>query len=448
MEQLLHYTWKHKLFPLRELRTTDGRKVEVLSPGIHNTNAGPDFIEAKIKIDDNVWVGNVEIHTKSSDWFRHHHDKDKAYESIILHVASQIDCQLHYPNGQEIPQLQLDTPPYVQENYTDLSRNDHHPRCKTVVEKLPQLMIHNWMTSLTLERFEERTKQILARRETLDKDWENTLFVTIARNFGFGLNGDAFETWASSIPMSAVAKHRDNLFQIEAIFFGQAGLLNTDLQDEYYATLQKEYHYLHQKFSLTPISPSAWKFLRLRPQNFPYIRIAQLAMLYHEQRLNLSQLINATNLNEVSNLLITHTSDYWKNHYCFGGQASSPRENRLSKSSIELIVINSIAPTLFAYGKYKSDQHLRDRAFSLWEQIRAENNRITREWAAAGILCENAADSQALIQLTRHYCQPHDCLRCQFGYEFIRRTPDFLREEDINRIRYNDTNQTDNKDAN
>lgn len=329
MEQLLHYTWKHKLFPLRELRTTDGRLVEVLSPGMHNTDAGPDFVEAKIKIDGAVWVGNVEIHMKSSDWFRHHHDNDKAYENVILHVVSVIDCSLHYPDGKEIPQLQLDIPKHVQENYTELSRNDHHPRCRKVVEKLPQMMVHNWMTSLMLERFEQRTRQILARRETLDKDWESTLFVTIARNFGFGLNGDAFETWASSIPMNAVAKHRDNLFQVEAIFFGQAGLLDADQQDEYFLALQKEYRYLRQKFSLTHMSPTAWKFLRLRPQNFPYIRIAQLAMLYHEQRLNLSKLINITDLSEICDLLLTHTSDYWKTHYCFGGQASKPRENRL-----------------------------------------------------------------------------------------------------------------------
>lgn len=430
MEQLLHYTWKHKLFPLRELRTTDGRLVEVIHPGMHNANSGPDFSEAKIKIDGVVWVGNVEIHTRTSDWFRHHHDKNKSYENIILHVASDIDCRLHYPDGQEIPQLQLDVPTYVQENYTELSHNDHHPRCKAVVEKLPQLMVHNWMTTLMLERFEERAKQILARRENLDKDWESTLFVTIARNFGFGLNGDAFETWASSIPMNAVAKHRDNLFQIEAIFFGQAGLLNADLQDEYFLALQKEYKYLRQKFSFAPMSPSAWKFLRLRPQNFPYIRLAQLAMLYHEQRLNLAKLINSSSLNEVCSLLLTHTSEYWNTHFCFGGQPSKPRSNHLSNSSIELIIINSVAPTLFAYGKYKSDHHLCDRAFALWEQLKAENNRITREWASAGIVCDNAADSQALIHLARNYCQPHNCLRCQFGYEFIKRTPEFLREED------------------
>ena len=430
MEQLLHYVWKHKILPLCDLCTTDGRCVEVLNPGRHNTNAGPDFLDAKVKLDGTVWVGNVEIHQRTSDWFRHHHDRDAAYENIILHVAEEIDQKLFYPNGQEIPQLQLSVPAYVRDNYEKLSRNDGNPCCREVVGSLSTFLIHNWMTSLTLERFEERTRQILQRREALDKNWEDTLFVTLARNFGFGINGDAFEQWAHSIPMSAVGKHRDNLFQIEAIFFGQAGLLEEDVVDDYYLKLQKEYRYLRQKFTLTPIEAKRWKFLRLRPQNFPHIRIAQLAMLYYEQRLNLSRLLNAENLTEVNALLLTHVSDYWRTHYTFGGKETKPIEKLLSSASIELIVINSVAPILFAYGKYKSDQALCDRAFSLWEQLKAENNVIIRNWAAAGVICENAADSQALIQLHHQYCQRRDCLRCQFGFEYIRRTPDFLREHE------------------
>ena len=428
MEQLLHYTWKHKIFPLHELRTPDGRLLEVLNPGIHNTDAGPDFTGTKIKLNGIEWVGNVEIHQKTSDWFRHHHDTDAAYENIILHVAAEIDQRLFYPNGQEIPQLQLSVPSYVEENYSELSHNDCRPPCRHVIGELSTFLIHNWMTSLTLERFEERTRQIMLRREALDKNWEDTLFVTLARNFGFGINGDAFEQWAQSIPMSAVGKHRDSLFQIEAIFFGQAGLLEDNHEGDYYQQLQKEYRYLRQKFTLTPIDPKVWKFLRLRPQNFPYIRIAQLAMLYYEQRLNLSRLLNAQNLDEVSALLLTHVSDYWRTHYTFDTQPTKPVEKTLSPSSIQLVIINSVAPILFAYGKYKSDHSLCDRAFSLWEQLKPENNAIIRDWASAGIPCENAADSQALIQLHRNYCQRRDCLRCKFGYEYLRRTPDFLRE--------------------
>ena len=230
--------------------------------------------------------------------------------------------------------------------------------------------------------------------------------------------------------MSAAGKHRDSLFQIEAMFFGQAGLLEEAGFDEYYLSLQKEYKFLRQKFSLTPIAPSAWKFLRLRPQNFPYIRIAQLAMLYYEQRMNLSKLVNANHVDEIHSLLLTHVSEYWQTHYTFGGKETKPQERKLSSSSMDSVIVNALAPMLFAYGKYKSDQSLCDRAFSLWEQLEPENNRVVRDWASAGVICESAADSQALIQLTRCYCQTRDCLRCKFGYEFIKQTPDLLREDE------------------
>lgn len=430
MEQLLHYVWKHKIFPFRELRTVDGRAVEVLNPGISNTNAGPDFTGASVKIDGMVWVGNVEVHMKTSDWFRHHHDQDSAYDTIVLHVAAEVDAPLYYPDGREVPQLQLEVPQYVRDNYEQLRLADRMPRCKHVVSGLPEFQIHNWMTSLMLERFEERTRQILARRELLDKDWENTLFVTLARSFGFGINGDAFETWAKSVPMSAVAKHRDSLFQVEALFFGQAGLLEGEGTDDYYLKLQKEYRYLMRKFTLKPIASGAWKFLRLRPQNFPHIRIAQLAMMYYEQRMSLSRLINARTVEEMDALLLTHVSEYWQTRYTFGGRETKVQERALSVPTKERVIVNALAPVLFAYGKYKSDQSLCERAFTLWEQLPPECNKVTREWASAGVVCESAADSQALIQLSSRYCQPRDCLRCRFGYEYIKQTPDLLRENE------------------
>lgn len=428
MEHLIHYTWQHKIFPLHPLLTTDGQTVEVINPGLANTDAGPDFIGASVKIGGTTWAGNVEIHVKSSDWFRHHHDTDSNYNNVILHVASIIDCTLHYPNGREIPQLQLTVPQHVIDNYASLTHRDALPRCKDVLATLPSITIRNWMTTLTLERFAMRTKQILERRESLNKNWEDTLFVTIARNFGFSINGNAFEQWAQSVPMNATGKHRDDLFQIEAIFFGQAGLLEEDMHDAYSLALQKEYRYLQKKFSLTPIDPKTWKFLRLRPQNFPHIRIAQLASIYHHQRLTMSSMLNAERIDDIATLLKTDVSDYWRTHYTFDTPASPSATRHLSQSSIDLIIINSIAPMLFAYGKYKSDASLCERAFEVWEQLKPENNNITRSWASAGITCRSAADSQAVIQQTKQYCQPRDCLRCTFGYEYIRRTPDLLRE--------------------
>lgn len=439
MEQLLHYVWKHKIFPLTELRTTDGRLVEVISPGLHNHDAGPDFFNAKILIDGTLWVGNVEIHDYSANWYRHLHATDPAYANVILHVVGMADCAVAYPDGTHIPQLVLPVPDYVLKNYDELARSDAFPRCKHVLPDMPKLTVHSWMSALQVERLEQRTEQIMKRREVCDKNWEHTFFVTLARNFGFGINGDAFERWANSVPLSAVAKHRDSLFQIEAIFFGQAGLLEPGaipsvyaenaLTDEYLLSLRKEYRYLQHKFSISPMDSSLWRFMRLRPQNFPHIRIAQLAMLYYEQRLNLSRLVNAESLPEVCDLLRTRVSDYWRTHYTFASTSSAENDKNLSVSSMNLIVINSVVPILFAYGRYKSEEHLCEKAIRFLESLRPESNHIIRSWDAAGIKCESAADSQALIQLTRNYCEPHDCLRCRFGGEFIRRTPDLLREE-------------------
>jgi hypothetical protein len=440
MEQLLHYVWKHKLFPLAELRTTSGQLVEVVNPGMPNSNAGPDFFNAEVRIDGVAWVGNVEIHDHSSSWYRHLHATDPAYSNVILHVVGKADCAVAYPDGTHIPQIELPVPDYVLDNYDELVRSDSMPRCKHILPHIPKLTIHSWMSALQVERLEQRTNQIMARREACDKDWEHTLFVTIARNFGFGVNGDAFERWAHSVPLNAVAKHRDSLFQIEAIFFGQAGLLEPSFipsvyadnaqHDEYLQKLRAEYRYLQHKFSISPMDSSVWRFMRMRPQNFPHIRIAQLAMLYYEQRLNLSRLVNAESLPDVCGLLRTNVSDYWRTHYTFASNPSAENDKNLSVSSLNLIILNSVVPMLFAYGRYKAEEHLCERAFSFMESLRPESNHIVRSWESAGIRCESAADSQALIQLTRNYCEPHDCLRCRFGGEFIRRTPGFLREDE------------------
>lgn len=433
MEQLLHYCWKHKFFPLHPLRTTDGQVVEVINPGRPNTDAGPDFLDAKVKIGDILWAGSVEMHLRTSDWHRHHHDGNPAYENIILHVVGIVDEELHYPGGEAIPQLQLDVPEYISDNYEHLLRADTQPRCQNILGDLPPLVIHSWMSALQVERLELRTRQIMERRQLLDKNWEDTLFVTIARSFGFGKNGDAFEQWAYSIPMNAVGKHRDNLLQIEAFFFGQAGLLDEEppVADDYFLKLQHEYRFLRQKFSLTPIDRSVWKFLRLRPQNFPHIRIAQLATMYYEGRVNLSRLLNATTLEELKPLLYTHVSPYWQTHYAFGSVPSAPTKKWLSDASIELLLINAVAPVLFCNGRYRDDETAVQRSLQLLESLRPENNVIIRNWAAAGVQCKNAADTQALLHLNTAYCMKHDCLRCRFGYEYIRQTPNFLRENEL-----------------
>ena len=439
MERMLHYVWLHKIFPLRQLFTTDNQSIEVVYPGLHNSDAGPDFLNAQVKINGVLWVGNVEIHVRSTDWYRHHHDCDPKYDSVILHVTASADCDVYCSNGNGIPQLQLAVPSEIIDNYDTLCKSDMVPRCSSVLKNIPLVSVHGWMSALFVERMEQRVEQITERWEQCDRNWEDTMFVTIARNFGFGINGQAFETWARHIPMNAVSKHRNDLFQLEAIFFGQAGLLTSDTvssesekdscKDDYFLRLCKEYNYLRKKFSLIPMDSTLWRFLRLRPQNFPHIRIAQLAMMYHEGKVTMSSLLDQTSVNGIYELLETHVSEYWQTHYTFNSSLSAVSHRKMSVSTKQLLIINSVVPMLFAYGKYKSNEAMVKKAVDIMEQLPPENNRYIRDWSVAGIVCESAADSQALVQLTKNYCLSHDCLRCRFGHEFIRHTPGFMKEK-------------------
>ena len=430
MEQLLHYTWKHKLYPLKELTTNDGQRVEIVDPGLHNRNAGPDFFNAKIRIGSTMWVGNVEIHDKSSDWYQHGHDKDSRYDNVVLHVAAELDTEVMKSNGEYVPQLQLSVPDDVLQHYDELQKTDEYPPCYKVIPHLSALIIHSWMAALQTERLEQKTEAIRKRAELCNGSWEDAYFVTLARNYGFGINGEVFEQWAYNIPLNAVAHHRDDLFQIEAIFMGQAGLLELDsipeyyqkdaLNDGYFAKLRNEYQYLAHKFSMKPIDFKLWRFLRLRPQNFPHIRISQLANLYYQQKAGLSQLIECETLDELKNVLKSQVTPYWETHYTFG--STSPKnEKHLSYGSINLLMINTAIPMLFAYGRHTTKEVLCDKAFDFLEQLKAENNHIIRMWQQVGLPVKTAGDSQALIQLKKEYCDKKECLRCRFGYEYLRR---------------------------
>lgn len=416
----MHYVWKHKIFPLKALQTTTGLPVEVIDPGLPNPHAGPDFFNAKLKIDGTLWVGNVEIHTLASDWYRHEHDKDKAYDSVILHVCGQIDADIARTSGESIPQLLLVCPEHVRTHYAALQQADNHPPCVSILNQLPKLTVHAWLTALQTERLIQKNEAILARLKRCDNHWEDVFFLTLARNFGFGLNGDAFETWAGQLPFRAVDKHRDNLFQVEAFFFGQAGLLEDEGADTYYQQLQKEFRYLQHKFELTPpMDATLWRFLRIRPDNFPHVRLAQLAYLYHHEQSLFSRMLEAETLKQVGQMLSTRTSAYWEDHFHFS-KASPHREKTVGYSSLQLILINTVAPLLYAYGVHKADERLCDRATRFLEELRAENNYVTRRWYACGLPVETAADSQALLQLQKEYCDKKKCLYCRFGYEYLR----------------------------
>ena len=420
MEQLLHYVWKHKIFPLKELKTTTGQQVEVIDTGLANTDAGPGFFNAKLKLDGALWIGNIEIHERSSDWFKHGHHADAGYNSVILHIASEIDMEISRSNGERIPQIQLICPEAVRTNYKELLETASYPPCYRIIPSLSPFTAHSWMSALQMERFEQKATLLNERLKRCQGNWEDAFFITLARNFGFGLNGDAFETWAHQLPFRAVDKHRNDLFQIEAIFFGQAGILEDSDGDGYYLRLKKEYTYLQHKFGLIPMDASLWRFLRLRPANFPHIRIAQLACLYHRAYGLLSRIMETETLQGVRDILKGGTSEYWLTHYTFGGSSPS-RPKTLSNTSLDLLIINTVVTFLYAYGLHKGNRVLCARAGSFLEELKAENNYITRMWEQCGMKASNAADSQALIQLKKEYCDKKKCLYCRIGYEYLKR---------------------------
>lgn len=424
MEKLLHYVWQHRLLPAKTLKTDRGETVDVIDPGLLNSNAGPDFFNAKVKVDGQLWVGNVEIHEHASDWYKHGHDEDANYDNVVLHVCGVLDDTARTKSGRALPQLQIDVPQNIADNYRELLAEEAFPPCYRVIPNLPTLTVHGWLNALTAERLNEKCSRIDALLARTEGDWERTCFITMARNFGFGVNSEAFETWALNMPLSAAGKHRDDVFQVEALFFGQAGLLNDEMvkeerRDAYFLKLQKEYRFLKHKFSLTPMNPKLWRFLRLRPQNFPHIRLAQMVELYHSRRTDFSRLINAKTEGELRGMLNAKVTPYWENHYTFGGE-STAHAKFLCEESVTLLLINTVAPLLFAYGRHHFDEDRCEAALDLLEHLKPEQNFITRSWAKAGIKAENAADSQALICLKKNYCDTKDCLRCRFGAEYLR----------------------------
>ena len=431
MEKLLHYIWKHRILPLSELRTTDGRSVEVIDPGLLNMHAGPDFFNAKVRIDGVMWVGNVEIHERSADWFLHGHDTDAAYNNVVLHVAAVVDADVVTERGDHLPQVQLAVPQQVLSNYRHLLAFDRYPPCREAVLPLDAIKKRSWLSALVAERLNEKTEAIRRRVALFEGSWEAAFFATMARSFGFGVNSEAFEQWAERLPLMQIAHHRDDPFQVEAMFMGMAGLLDeaqmtpatreAALADPYFLSLKREFGYLSRKFRLEPMARQAWRFLRLRPQNFPYIRMSQLAQLYCSRRAGLAEITACESVKQLHAVLQTSVSDYWRTHYTFGKE-SSLNEKRLSTASLNLLAINAAVPVLHAWGCYRDDERLVQRALDWLEELPAEDNTYIRLWKECGVEARNAADTQALIQLQHRYCERKDCLRCRFGYYSMKRS--------------------------
>ena len=418
-EDFLQHLWQFKLFDQNNLQVTECESLEIIDVGQRNTDAGPDFLNAKIKIDDTIWAGNVEIHTKSSDWVQHKHHQDAVYDSVILHVVAQMNADVFSSSNRKIPQLQLCFSDNLRTQFEKLTENQTNIRCYKEINKIPSFLKTSWLNRLTIERLEEKSNAIFESLEQNKNNWEETFYVTLARNFGFGLNNDPFELLAKSLPLSYLGKHKDNLLQIEALLFGQSGLLaECEKDDTYTLSLKKEYLFLQQKFNLTPINGTMFKLLRLRPANFPHIRIAQFAKLIYQSSKLFSKLVENPNYETAHSFFAVSPSTYWETHYTLG-EESPKRTKKLGKKTIDILLINTVVPTIFSYAKKKNDEDLKEKAISLLEKIPAEKNSIVRNWEELGLKTLSAFDTQAFIQLQKKYCNTKKCLYCQFGHKIL-----------------------------
>ncbi|MDR0230896.1 MAG: DUF2851 family protein [Dysgonamonadaceae bacterium] len=419
MESLFHYVWKHKLYNAESFSTSSGIPVLVIDQGIHNTHAGPDFFNAKIRLGNETWAGDVEMHLCSSDWVKHGHHTDKVYNSVILHVVENIDMEIQSENGHKIPQLVLQIPPKVKENYEYLLNRNTLIPCLCQIRDVPNLYLTDWLNALLIERLERKTNDLFKLLKDYKDGWGDVFYITLSRNFGFGINNDAFERLARNLPLRYVMKHKDSLLQVEALFFGQAGLLNEDDdKDDYYRSLKKEYDFLRKKFKLNPLESHIFKSLRIRPSNFPHIKIAQLATLVRTQESLFSKMLETDDIQSLRTLFIAELSEYWDTHYLFG-KTSSERKKIIGLSAQNAILINTVVPVLFTYGKIKRQPVLQERAIQLLESIKPECNYIVNEFAKVGIMPVHAGDSQALIQLQKEYCEKKKCVFCRIGHKLL-----------------------------
>lgn len=420
MEKLMQYVWKHRLWRSEDMVTNTGKKVRVVDPGLLNTDAGPDFFNAKIEIDGHMWVGNVEMHYRATDWKRHRHDSDKAYDSVILHVVAKDDAPVRRTNGELIPQLVLEVSPQFNADYASLVGATIEVPCAEKIKQVPHLTIVEWVEGLAFERLHGKVERIHQLLESFNGSWEDVCYVTLARNFGFGINNDAFERLARRTPLRLLGKHSDSVLQIEALLFGQAGMLDAQKpgMDSYYNQLCTEYAFLSNKFQLTPMEKESWKLFRIRPQNFPYRRIAMLAQFIEGGFRMMNRILEAEGEKEMRALFEVELSGYWTKHYTFG----KPNERAtatLSRSSIDIILINTVAPLLYAYGELTGNYEMTDKAIKLLEDLRAESNSIVSHFVAYGIDCPDALTSQALVQLKREYCDARKCIYCKIGHHLL-----------------------------
>lgn len=420
-EDLIHYCWRFRKFTSMWLTSTDGQQVEVVHTGHFHQNSGPDFFGAKVKIGNTLWSGNVEMHIKASDWTVHQHQMDKAYDNVILHVVYEADIPVYRSDGTEITTVEVKDllPENIVQQYLNFQESKEAFPCFSSIKEVPLFHTKVFLERVLIERLEEKAELFFELFQQLNGQWEEALYVFTARAFGFKINALPFELLAKSIPQKILAKYKNNPKQIEALLFGNAGFLNSNFEDAYANELKSEYAFLKNKHHLTPIDASMWKFLRMRPSNFPTRRLAQFAAFIVQSEYLCSKILDIKEP-KVFKTLFEHlpVHKYWETHYRFEKE-SKASSTQLGETSVENILLNAMVVFLYSYGKYFSNEELKERALNLLEILKAEHNSITQKYLDAGVKVENGFYSQALIQLHHQYCMKKKCMHCGIGIKLI-----------------------------
>lgn len=415
-ERLLQYIWQFQYFNAKVLSTLEDEPIQIIHPGFYNTNQGPDFTDAKIKIGDTLWAGSIELHIRSGDWNNHKHSDDKNYRNVILHVVWQHDIPLSLP----FPTLVLEDriPALLLSKYDTLMNKASYIACENMIGQVNELTLASWKERLLIERLQQKSTLVFDYLKKNNQHWEESFWWMLAKNFGGKVNGEAFEKIAQSIPLTILAKHKNQIHQLEGLLLGQAGLLEQDFAEAYPKLLQKEYRFLKTKYRLQAISMPLY-FLRMRPADFPSLRLAQLAMLVHNSLHLFSKIKEGTNLKDITSLLAVTANDYWHYHY-MPDAPSVYKKKSLGAAMINNILINTVCTVLFAYGHYHKEEHYTNKALQWMEAIAPENNSITKGFTRLQIDNHNAFDSQSLIQLKNEYCNKKRCLSCSIGNQILK----------------------------
>lgn len=421
-EDFLHYVWQFKSFDFSELQTADGVPIKIIHQGFLNKNSGPDFSNTKIQIGEAVWAGQVEIHIKSSDWLKHNHQIDPSYENVILHVVYDHDAEIKRIDGSVLPVLELQnriSNDLIRKYETLFLTLTDFP-CIVQIKTVDKLIVDSFLSRTLIERFEQKTNAIFETLNELNGNWDETFYRFIAKNFGFKVNALPFELLSKAILQNIYSKHKDNALQIEALVFGASGFLNDKFNEEYPKKLKQEFEFLQKKYKIKPVEVSLWKFMRMRPQNFPTIRLAQFAGLIVNSNHLFSKIMEIKEINSLRNLFENlPINEYWKTHYHFRKEVSGV-SIQIGKTSVNNILLNTVALFLFAYGKHTATQFYINRAIKLLESLPAEKNAITDKFREAGVKIDHAFASQGVLQLKKQYCDEKKCLSCGIGIKILR----------------------------